>query len=194
MRGKAHLHKLKTAAVVLDSISLNIAQLDNGIGVMARVKNGPKNKVVNFESKLNALITPEGMKSHLLFLDDKGRKGIDLGVNVETADSSMSVHLTPLTPILAYRTFNVNEDNFISIDKQNHILADMNLQADDGTSLNLYSMPNEYAEQDVTLSIANFNLGELSNVLPFMPIVTGMLNGDIHAVKEAEQATLSLWA
>lgn len=192
VRGKAHLHKLKTAAVVLDSISLNIAQLDNGIGVMARVKNGPKNKVVNFESKLNALITPEGLKSHLLFLDDKGRKGIDLGVNVETADSSMSVHLTPLTPILAYRTFNVNEDNFISIDKQNHILADMNLQADDGTSLNLYSMPNEYAEQDVTLSIANFNLGELSNVLPFMPIVTGMLNGDIHAVKEAEQATLSV--
>lgn len=192
LNGQGHLHKLNTSAVVLDSTSWSFNDLEEGIKMMARVKNGPRNKVVNFESKLNATITPDGLETSLLFIDAKGRKGVDMGINLKTTDSIMSVHLTPLTPILAYRQFKVNADNHVSINKNNHITADMNLVADDGTLLNLYSTPNENAEQDVTLSIANFNLGELSNVLPFMPMVTGMLNGDVHAMVEGEQATMSV--
>ena len=192
VNGQGHMNKLKTEAVVIDSISWNIRNLAEGVSMMARVKNGPRNKVVNFEAVLNALVTPEGLSSSFLFLDDKGNKGVDFGLNVGIADSTLKVQLTPLNPVFAYRRFKVNADNFVSIDKANHIMADMNLLADDGTSLNLYSTPNEAALQDITLSIANFNLGELSRVMPFMPVVTGMLNGDVHAVKEEEQATVSL--
>lgn len=192
VNGQGYMNKLKTAAVVIDSISWNIKNMAEGVSMMARVKNGPRNKVVNFEAALNALITKDGLNTSFLFLDEKGNKGVDFGLNVGIADSTLRVQLTPLNPIFAYRRFNVNADNFVSIDKTNHIKANMNLLADDGTSLNLYSTANETALQDITLSIANFNLGELSRVMPFMPIVTGMLNGDIHAVKEAEQATLSV--
>ena len=192
VNGQGHMNKLKTEAVVIDSISWNIRNLAEGVSMMARVKNGPRNKVVNFEAVLNALVTPEGLSSSFLFLDDKGNKGVDFGLNVGIADSTLKVQLTPLNPVFAYRRFKVNADNFVSIDKTNHIMANMNLLADDGTSLNLYSTPNEAALQDITLSIANFSLGELSRVMPFMPVVTGMLNGDVHAVKEEEQATVSL--
>ena len=192
LNGQGHMNKLRTAAVVIDSISWNIKNIAEGVKMMARVKNGPRNKVVNFDASLNALVTPKGLESSFLFIDGKGNKGVDFGLNVGIADSALKVQLTPLDPIFAYRRFNVNADNFLSIDKSSHIKADMNLLADDGTALNLYSTPNETAQQDITLSIANFNLGELSRVLPFMPMVTGMLNGDIHAVKEEEQATVSV--
>lgn len=192
VNGKAHIHKLITPAVILDSISMDITQLSEAINIKTRVKNGPRNKVVNFESTLNALITTHGIETSLVFLDGKGHKGIDLGVNLETTDSLFQISLTPLNPILAYRKFNVNADNHITINQKDHIQANMNLLADDGTALRLYSLPDTNAEQDITLSITNFNLGELSNVLPFMPMITGMLNGDIHAVKETEQATLSV--
>ena len=192
VNGQGHLNKLKTDAVVIDSISWNIRNLAEGVSMMARVKNGPRNKVVNFEASLNALVTPKGLNSSFMFLDEKGNKGVDFGLNVGIADSTLRVQLIPLNPIFAYRRFNVNADNFVSIDKSNHIKANMNLLADDGTALNLYSTPNEAALQDITLSIANFNLGELSRVMPFMPMVTGMLNGDVHAVKEEGQATVSL--
>lgn len=192
LNGKGHMDKLRTAAVVIDSISWNIKNLAEGVKMMARVKNGPRNKVVNFDASLNALVMPNGLESSFLFIDGKGNKGVDFGLNVGIADSALKVRLTPLDPIFAYRRFKVNADNFVSIDKSNHIKADMNLLADDGTALNLYSTPSETAQQDITLSIANFNFGELSRVLPFMPMVTGMLNGDIHAVKEEEQATVSV--
>lgn len=192
LNGQGHLYKLNTSTVVLDSISWSFNDLEKGIEMMSRVKNGPRNKVVNFESKLDALITPNGLETKLLFIDAKGRKGVDMGINLQATDSIMSVHLTQLNPILAYRQFKVNDDNHISINDSNHITADMYLVADDGTLLNLYSTDNENAEQDITLSIANFNLGELSKVLPFMPMVTGMLNGDVHAIKDDDLATMSI--
>ena len=192
INGQGYMHKLNTAAVCLDSISWHILHENDSIDFSARVKNGPKNKVVNFESMLSASISPQGLKSHLLFLDAKGNKGVDFGAKVENVDSITQLSLYPLNPILAYRKFKVNPDNHISLDQNMHVMADMSLLADDGTALKLYTTPNENAKQDISLSIAEFNLGELSKVVPFMPVITGMLNGDIHAVQESEQATLSL--
>lgn len=192
LNGQGHMDKLRTSAVVIDSISWYIKNLAEGVKMMARVKNGPRNKVANFDALLSAFFTPKGLESKMLFIDEKGNKGVDFGLNVGIADSALKVQLTPLDPIFAYRRFKVNADNYVSINKNNHIKANMNLLADDGTSLNLYSTPNENAQQDITLSIANFNLGELSRVMPFMPMVTGMLNGDVHAVMEEKQATVSM--
>lgn len=191
INGHGQLNKLRTAAIMLDSISWDIRHLPEGIDITSRVKNGPRNKVVNFESNIHALLKSNGLETAFLFIDDKGRKGVDFGINFESNDSSIRVSLSQLNPIIAYRQFEVNKDNHISINKTNHLCANMNLLADDGTNIKLYSSPNELTQQDITLSVANFNLGELSNVLPFMPVVTGMLNGDIHAVKENGQATLS---
>lgn len=192
VNGRGYLNKLNTSAVLIDSISWYIRQNHDDINMLARVKNGPRNKMVNFESIFTASVSPGLLKSHLLFLDAQGRKGIDLGMMANATDSCTWVHMFPHNPILAYRTFIVNDSNYIAIDEARRIKANMHLIADDGTSLNLYSTPNENADQDVTLSIGKFNLGELSAVLPFMPMITGMLNGDIHALQENEQYTFSL--
>lgn len=192
VNGRGHIDKLNTPAVLIDSISWYISQKGDDINMMARAKNGPRNKIVNFESILTASMSPGNMKGHLLFLDAKGKKGIDLGMMANATDSCTWVHLFPHNPILAYRTFNVNDSNYIAVDEAHRIKADMHLLADDGTSLRLYSTSNESAEQDVTLSIGKFNLGELSSVLPFMPMVTGMLDGDIHALQEGDQYTFSM--
>lgn len=192
VNGRGHLNKLYTSAVRIDSISWYIRQDADDINMLARVKNGPRNKMVNFESIFTASVSPGMLKSHLLFLDAQGRKGIDLGMMANATDSCTWLHLFPHNPILAYRTFIVNDSNYVAVDQARRIKADLHLLADDGTSLRLYSTPNEAAEQDVTLSIGKFNLGELSSVLPFMPMVTGMLDGDVHALQEGDQYTFSI--
>lgn len=192
VNGLGYLNKLYSPSLRIDSISWYIRQDGNDINMMARVKNGPRNKMVNFESILTSSISQGRLKSHLLYLDEKGRKGIDLGMMAEATDSCTWVHLFPHNPILAYRTFNVNERNYVAVTEDRNIKADIDLLADDGTSLKLYSTPNENAQQDVTFSIGKFNLGELSSVLPFMPMVTGMLDGDVHGLQEDGQITFSM--
>ena len=187
-----YLFKLNTGAVCIDTIQLDIKHPEEGISMLARIKNGPKNRVVDFEAKLSAELTETGFDAGLVFLDAKGRKGIDLGLSIEGKDSVLYAHLRPLHPIIAYRNFTVNEDNYISIDQKNHVRADIDLLADDGTGLKLYSTPYSTALQDITLSLNHLNLTELSNVIPFMPKITGLLSGDAHLVKEEHQTTVSV--
>lgn len=191
IEANGHINTLNTGAILLDTIQWNVFRNHEGLQMTSRIKNGPRNRIVNFESRINATLSDNGAKASLLFLDAQGRKGMDVGLELHIADSLATLHLTPLNPILAFRRFVVNPDNFISIDKDRRISANMNLLADDGTGLKLYSANNPFALQDLSLSVNHLNLGELSNALPFMPRVTGFLRGDIHMVKTTTDTTIS---
>ena len=98
--------------VCLDTIQIEMRHPDEGILSMLRVKNGPRNKVVDFEATLRNRLTDNGLEAALEFVDAKGIKGVDLGFKAETSDSMLMVRMEPLEPILAYRHFKVNSDNY----------------------------------------------------------------------------------
>lgn len=191
LNGEGYMYHLNTGAILLDTISCQIRQKEEGLTMQGRVKNGPKNKVVCFESVINASLTTNGAAAHLLFLDAKGKKGIDTGLKAEVTPEALNVHFTPLNPIIAYRNFKLNPDNYIRLIKGNKVEALIDLLADDGTGLKLYSTKNEDAQQDLSLSVNRLNLGELSSVVPFMPMIEGFLNGDLHYMQADSTITIS---
>ena len=191
LKGDGYMHHLNTGAIQLDTITWNIRQQEEGISMMSKVKNGPKNKVACFESTINANLTSNGASAHLLFLDAKGLKGIDLGLQADVTPEALNVHFKPLNPVIAYRNFKLNQDNYIRLIKGNKVNALIDLLADDGTGLKLYSTDNEEAQQDLSLSINRLNLGELSSVIPFMPMIEGFLHGDLHYMQADSTITIS---
>lgn len=191
LNGDGHIHAFNTGAILLDTISWNIYQDSTGVSMNGRVKNGPKNRTVVFESLVNADITPTGATANLNFFDAKGKKGMDLGLRLDRMENGIKVHFTPLNPIIAYRTFTLNEDNFVELTRDGRVETLVDLLADDGTGMKLYSSPNEEALQDISLSVNNFNLGELSQVLPYIPDLQGLLHGDIHYVQSEETLSVS---
>ena len=123
------------------------------------------------------------------------------------------MHLYPHNPILAYRRFTVNKDNFLFLGRDKSIKADIDLVADDGTALRIYGEP-KYDDSDpdeegsdpslvaartdsvkpandLTLSVNHVNLGELSAVLPYLPRLPGMLSGDVHVTDDISRKKLS---
>ena len=191
LNGKGYMHHLNTGAILLDTITCNIRQQEEGLSMHTMIKNGPKNKVVSFESTIDANLTSNGAGAHLIFLDAKGKKGIDLGMQADVTPEALNVHFKPLNPIIAYRNFKLNEDNYIRLIKGNKVKALLDLLADDGTGLKLYSTDNEEALQDVSLSVNRLNLGELSSVMPFMPMIEGFLHGDLHYMQADSTITIS---
>lgn len=191
LNGKGYMHHLNTGAILLDTITCNIKQQEEGLSMRTMIKNGPKNKVASFESTIDASLTYNGAAIHHIFLDGKGQKGIDLGMQVNVSPEALNVHFKPLNPIIAYRNFKLNEDNYIRLIKGNKVKALLDLLADDGTGLKLYSTDNEEAQQDVSLSVNRVNLGELSSVMPFMPMIEGFLHGDLHYMQADSTITIS---
>lgn len=184
VRGEGYLYGLNLGSLQLDSISFDARNDSTGVLLNARVTNGRRNPDVTFDSYLRAHVSPQLIESSIVFYDDKHRKGIDLGGRVTFEDGVKRLHITPHRPVLAYRNFTVNGDNYVQIDKSGHVEANLELLADDGTGLKLFSAPNEEAAQDVTASLSRFNVGELCSAIPYMPNITGLLYGDLHFVKE----------
>ena len=184
VRAAGYVHTFNTGSIVLDTINFDLRQADGGTHLDAHICNGKKNKDVTFDSRLTANLSPGKVDFGLLFFDSQHRKGVDLGAELLFHEGERRLHLTPLRPILAYRTFSLNEDNYLLMHNDGRIDANFDMLADDGTGLKIFSTPNEDAEQDLTLSLNRLNLGELCSVMPYMPRITGLLHGDLHYVQQ----------
>ena len=183
INGGGHIYSLNTGAVVLDTIRAHIYQDSTSVRMDARIRNNRQNPQVTFDARLNAQLARDGVAGvQLQYFDARGNKGVDMGLKALIKEDTLKVHLDPLNPIIAYRSFHLNPNNYIMLTKRNHIDADVDLIADDGTGLKIYSTPNASALQDLSVSINHLNLGELSSVMPYLPRLGGFLHGDAHLI------------
>ena len=192
INGGGRIYALNTGAILLDTIGLHAYQDSTNVRLDARVHNNKRNPQFTFEARLNAYLNAEGLAgANLSYYDDRGKKGVDLGLTAAMTEEGYQLHLEPLSPIVAYRTFHLNEDNFIMLGKGNRVEANVDLLADDGTGLHLYSTPNDEALQDLTVSINHLNLGELATVIPYVPRLGGFLHGDAHLIQTPEHMSVA---
>lgn len=192
MTGDARMGALNVGALLLDTIDTHIFQDSTGVQMRGLVKNGKKNPNP-LEVRMRSYVMRSGAGIELSYYDSEGERGVDVGLQAALVDGGMNIHLYPENPVLAYRNFKVNKNNYIFLGKDNSIRADVDLLADDGTGLKIYGEPKD-SVNDLTVSVNQVNLGELSAVLPYMPKLSGMLSGDVHVTDDRQHKQLSAMA
>ena len=192
MTGDARIGALNAGALLLDTIDTHIFQDSTGVQMRGLVKNGKKNPNP-LEVRMRSYVMRSGAGIELSYYDSEGERGVDMGLQAALVDGGLNIHLYPENPVLAYRNFKVNKDNYIFLGKDNSIRADVDLLADDGTGLKIYGEPKD-SVNDLTVSVNQVNLGELSAVLPYMPKLSGMLSGDVHVTDDSQHKQLSAMA
>lgn len=192
INGDARVGSLNVGALLLDTIDTHIFQDSTGVQMAGLIKNNKKN-ANPLEVKAKSYLMTSGAGVELSYFDSEGECGVDLGLQAMLQEDGINVHLYPMHPVLAYRNFTVNEDNFVFLGNDKTIRANVDLLADDGTGLKIYGEPKD-STNDITLSINQVNLAELSTVLPYMPKLSGMLSGDIHVADNWKEGQLSAMA
>ena len=192
MTGDARMGALNVGALLLDTIDTHIFQDSTGVQMRGLVKNGKKNPNP-LEVRMRSYVMRSGAGIELSYYDSEGERGVDVGLQAALVDGGLNIHLYPENPVLAYRNFKVNKDNYIFLGKDNSIRADVDLLADDGTGLKIYGEPKD-SVNGLTVSVNQVNLGELSAVLPYMPKLSGMLSGDVHVTDDSQHKQLSAMA
>lgn len=188
--GRLNAGQIKHGELQLDTVHFALSQDTAGLRLDGTVHNYTKRNPNKFEASLNAYLLRSEAGVALTFLDEKRRKGIDLGARASFEEDGLRVSLFPTNPIIAYRNFTVNSDNYVRLGFNQQIGADLDLVADDGTALRLYGEPTD-SVNDLTLAVANLKLGELCNVLPYLPRMHGTLNGDFHVVDDRANGEFS---
>ena len=186
---------VRTGAVVFEDSRLTVVQDSDAIHLNAYIENSSKKNPNRFKANLDGSLLSDGFQLMANFKDDKGREGINMGTRVKLdGRGGMSFTLIPEVSTLAYRHFKVNPDNYLRLDSAGYFYANIDLLADDHTNIKLFSIAqgdslNHEPNQDITLSLANINLRDISNVVPFMPSMGGWLDGDIHVIKTPQSFT-----
>lgn len=117
----------------------------------------------------------------------EGKTGFDVGGNVTLeGDSTAILALDPLDPVIAYKDWQVNEDNFIKYSfKHKHLDADLRMNGA-GSSLELFSEhAHERAEaahgsdEDLVLRLSDIKLQDWIAINPFAPPMRGNLSADV---------------
>lgn len=179
----AVVKKLKSGELDIDDLTLSVDQSENAIKYSAAINNLPGTMDNFAHVNLSGQIDGDKISAEILQKNIKGETGFNIGAQLSVNDSLITVHLVPEHPVIDYKKWNVNPDNFISLNTvERHIDADINMQGG-GSSLRIFTDHAESAgegqQEDLNIIIDNLKLQEWLSLSPFAPPVEGSLSVDM---------------
>ena len=155
------------------------------------VINGPKNPQFVFRSTLTGEIRSEDAELTVNYVDGKGQTGVLFGVNARPLTeghgkgNGVLLNLTPAEPVIAYRKFHfVDNSNWIYLHNNMRVYANIDMDSDNGLGFRMQSDKNDSISlQNMNVELSRFQLGELSEVLPYMPRLTGLFSAEVQYIQ-----------
>lgn len=189
LNGRGEINAFVKDSMRIDKIALTVGQDTAGIAFDAHAYNAPDNPDFSFDAHLKGSLLTSGADALFTLIDDQDKTWFNVGVQGNISREGKRLSIVPHNPILAYRDFKVNADNYLYMGEDNRVEADVDMLADDGTGLKLYSTESGDSTilQDLTLGLNHFNVGELCRVVPSLPNAAGFLSGDVHMVQTADE-------
>ncbi len=185
VNGNGSMHALTVSDIRLDTINFRITQRKERLSFGGQICNNKKNPQFVFNALFDGVLQERGATMGVRYYDATGKMGARLGAQAEMVDEGINFHFIPEHPILGYKEFNLNSDNFLLIEHSGHIRANIDLISKDYTGLQILSDDTDSTTlQDLTFSVTQLNLAEITSVLPYMPQVSGVMNGDYHIVQD----------
>ena len=185
LNGNGYLHSLMVSGVRLDTINFRLTQRKERLSFGGQIRNNKKNPQFVFNALFDGVLQERGATVGVRYYDAANVLGARLGAQAEVVDSGLRLHLMPEQPTIGYKKFNLNKDNFLLFRPNKKVEANIDLVAEDGTGVKIYSEASDStALQDITVSVNRINLDEITSIFPYMPRMTGLLDGDYHVIQD----------
>ena len=188
INGQMHLYALNYDSTRIDTVKFSLTQKGERLTYQGQIRNNRKNPQFVFNALFDGHVHEHGALVGVRYYNKDDRMGVRLGATASMVDEGIRIQLMPDRPTIGYKEFNLNKDNFLLIDKNNRLQAKVDLISDDKTGLKIYTEDQDSTMlQDLTVSINRLDLGELTSVIPYLPRVSGKLDGDYHIVMDQNE-------
>ena len=180
----ASLNGLVASSTRIDSIDLTARQHGQYLVYSAMMNNRPGTMDNFAHVTLNGFLGHDRLTALLRQRNIKNETGFRLGFAATVADSTATLKLVPYNPVIAYRQWKVNTDNYLSYNLYNgHISTDISL-GDSISSLRLYSAPShvhtvDTHSEDLVLQLRDIRLQDWLSLSPWAPPMKGSLSADM---------------
>ena len=192
LNGYLNVDSLVASGIQLDTIRALVHTQGDTIRYSARVQNNKNNPQYVFRALVDGEVQDLGSNLKARIYDANNRLGVDVGLAAMLQPNGVKLALIDTNPVLGYKKFTANDDNYLMLSDDGRVSADLLLKASGGMGLRVYSNDeNTDALQDITVSMSNFNLDKIVSVIPYMPDISGIMDGDFHVIQTKEELSVS---
>jgi hypothetical protein len=192
VNGEMAVNTLIVDSVQLDTVHLYVKSDSAKTEYSGQICNNKNNPQYTFNALFDGTINEKGSDVMAKLYDDNGQLGVGFGIGASMESNGIRLRFKDMNPILGYKTFKVNDDNYLFLSDDRRVSANINLEADDGTGVQIVTNDeNKEALQDITVSLNDFDLEKILSVIPYTPQVSGMMNGDFHVIQTEKEISVS---
>ena len=192
INGELRIDTLRAEGMELDRFVAKVTSDETDMRYRIDIENDTDKPKYGFRATALGMFMPNAVSSDVVMTDLRGRKIISLSSVAEMEKEGIRLSFAKQKQIIGYKDFTVNDDNYIFLSKDMRVSADMVLRADDGTGMQIYTDDNNLeALQDITFSLHRIDLGAILSVIPYMPKVSGIMDGDFHVIQTANDLSVS---
>ena len=186
--GRALVQSLSMDGLLVDTIFVGLKQDSAQFDFHVTAACPEQETIPGFHASLDGYLATRSADVHIIYDNLQGERGIDLGLHANVgADSTLTATLYPEEPVLAYRRFALNTDNYITLSPGNSLSADVELTSlEDSCYISVEAHPEGEMVQDIQLVVQRLDLSQLLTLVPDMPNMGGLINIDAgyHATAE----------
>ncbi len=192
LNGHLQVGKLVYDSISIDSVRFAVLTDSTGFKYNGQVRNAPGHPQYVFNAFFDGSIIEKGATVNAKLYDADEKLGFKLGAMASIEQNGVRVNLTDKNPVLGYSSFHVNDGNYVFMGDDRRLSADLKLRSDDGTHIQVYTNDdNLEALQDLTVSVGKMDIAQILSMIPYMPKVEGILDGDYHLVQTPDNISVS---
>lgn len=192
VNGNLQIEKLLVDSVQLDSVQLGILSTSKGTTYQGKILNNKDNPQYTFKALFNGKLLQKGISLHTQLYDNHNRLGLALGMRADMVEHGIRSKIDSTGIILGYKDFTVNNDNYLFLETNKRLSANIMMLAKDDTGVQLVSNDNNLdVLQDITISVNKIDLGQILSAIPYLPAISGKVNGDFHVIQTSKEVSVS---
>lgn len=178
----ARIDSLVSGSTRLDSIALDIKQNGKFLVYKAKIDNKPGTMDNFAHVTVEGYVADDKGAAFVRQRNLKGETGYNVGAVVAMTDSTLRLNFVPFKPVIGYKQWTVNKDNFILLNtRHTHFDANVAMESAE-SSLKFYTIhdsTNISGQEDLYLKIDKIKIAEWLNLSPYAPPVAGDLSADM---------------
>lgn len=182
IRIKASVDSLVTGSTRLDRIDFDAVQEGNRLNYELTVDNEPGTFDDFAHIAGKGYIGGDKVMMALQQRNIKDATGYRIGALVELSDSTLRLRLDPTDPVIGYKQWAVNDNNFISLNTRTYHLDANLLMENNDSRLHIYTDHDSVSDghqENINVDISKIQIADWISLSPYAPPMKGDLSADL---------------
>lgn len=191
LNGDLGIDSLVMSGTQIDTVRIALKSDSTHTDFFGQLRNNRHNPQYVFNAMFRGAFYSKGVHMGTRIFDEQNQLGFALGLEAAMENDGIRISLGGIDPVLGYKKFKVNKDNYVFLGPNKTLMANMKLASDDGTGIQLYTNDSTDVQHDITLELIKFDLAKLTKLIPYLPSISGSMNGDFHLIKNNDEISVS---